>query len=133
VRLIEIMDGFTEITLGTDVLASASRDPLTAARQPTGVRVTLNFQRRQPLPTDTLVNIRYDLAENGCEREARGVPRLIQTVMHGENVFYQYRLAHWLPPHAVMRFLPRNVRQPTEGCEEPTQNILQVSMSGLAS
>ena len=131
--MIEIMDGFTEITLGTDVLASTSRDPLTAARQPTGARVTLNFQRRQPLPTDTLVKIRYDLAENGCEREVRGVPRLIQTVMHGENVFYHYRLAQWVPPHAVMHFVPRNVRQRTEGCEEPTPNILQMSMGKSAS
>ena len=102
--MIDVSDGFTEICVGTDALAGPWRDPLTSARVPTGAQVKLGFQRRFPLPPHTAVCVRYDLAENGCVREVKGVPRLQDTVMSGEEIFYLYSLTYWVPPHAVMTF-----------------------------
>ena len=128
--MIEISEDFTDITIGQDPLgASQWRDPLTCARVATGARVTLCFLRRQPLPAQTAVILRYDLAGNGCEREVSGIPRLSHTVMEGDATIYHYRLAYWLPPHALMRFLPPYVRQRTEATESPPENFQQVSMA----
>jgi len=102
--MIDVSDGFTDITVGQDALAGPWRDPLTAARVPTGAQVKLSFVRRLPLPAHAAVRIRYDLAENGCEREAHGVPRLQNTIMDGEEVCYLYTLTYWLAPQAVMKF-----------------------------
>jgi hypothetical protein len=104
--MIEIMDGVTDIVLGKDPLVPQGRDPLTAKPMPTGVRVSVGFQRRSPLPLRATVKLRYDIADNGCEREVEGVPLPTYTVMSGDSVFYHYRLSYWLAPGAVMRFLP---------------------------
>jgi hypothetical protein len=110
------------------VAANQWRDPLTSARVATGARITVSFLRRQPLPPQIPVSLRYDLAGNGCEREVQGIPRLSHTVMEGDAIAYHYRLAYWLPPHAVMRFLPPNVRQRTEATESPSENFREVLM-----
>jgi hypothetical protein len=128
--LIEINDGFTEIAIGSDVIKAQLRDPLTSARVASGARITLKFQRRVPLPPRSVVNVRYDLAENGCEREVQGVPQLSHTVMEGEQVIYHYRLAYWLAPHALMRFVPSYVRQRTDDLETAPENFPEASVSG---
>jgi hypothetical protein len=127
--LIEITDGFTDIDIGTDVIKAQLRDPLTSTRVASGARVTLRFQRPVPLPPRTAVNLRYDLAENGCEREVQGVPQMSHTVMEGGQVRYHYRLSYWLAPHALMRFLPPYVRQRTEDMNTVPENFLEASMA----
>ena len=127
--MIEISEGFTEIAIGSDVVKAQLRDPLTASRVASGARVTLRFQRHVPLPPRATVRVRYDLAENGCEREVQGVPQLSHTVVEGEQVLYHYRLAYWLAPHAIMRFVPSNVRQRTEDDKAAPENFLAASMT----
>jgi hypothetical protein len=127
--LIEIKDGFTGIAIGSDVIKAQLRDPLTSKRMATGARVTLGFSRRVALPPGTMVSLRYDLAENGCEREVQGVPQMSHTVMEGEQVFYHYRLVYWLAPHALMKFLPPNVRQRTEDPNTASENFMEASMA----
>jgi hypothetical protein len=102
--LIEITEGLTGITIGSDVLRAQSIDPLTSANRPTGVRVTLSFQREEALPLGAPVHIRYDFAGNGCERELQGLPRATHTVVDGAQTLHHYRIAYWIPPHAIMRF-----------------------------
>jgi hypothetical protein len=128
--LIEISHGFTHIAIGTDVIKAQLRDPLTSTRMATGARITLSFQRRVALPAGTMVSLRYDLAENGCEREVQGVPQMSHTVMEGAQVFYHYRLAYWLAPHAIMKFVPSNVRKRTEDANTASENFLEASMAG---
>jgi hypothetical protein len=124
------LEGFTEIAIGQDpVAANQWRDPLTSCRVATGARVTLGFLRRQPLPPQTPVMLRYDLAGNGCEREVQGIPRLSHTIMEGDSIAYHYRLAYWLPPHAVMRFSPPYVRQRTEATDSPSENFREVPVA----
>jgi len=110
--MIEISAGVSAVTITTDALAGPWRDPLTAARVPTGAQVKVSFQRRVPLPPHAAVCVRYDLAENGSVREAQGVPRLDDTVMNGSSVLYVYSLTCWVPPHAVMKFLAAPPRSP---------------------
>ncbi|MEO8064036.1 MAG: hypothetical protein ABI821_14970 [Pseudomonadota bacterium] len=128
--MIEITDGFTDIEIGSDVIKAQWRDPLTSNRVATGARVTLSFQRRVALPVEGKVNVRYDLAENGCEREIVGVPRLTHTAGHGADTVYHYRLAYWVAPHALMKFAPPNVRQRTEDDKMTSENFLEASMAG---
>ena len=128
--MLEINDGFTHIAIGTDPIdANQWRDPLTAARVPTGARVTLSFRCRAQLPHRDAVSLRYDLAENGFEREVQGVPRLSHTEVEGDQVFHHYRLAYWLPPHAVMRFQPRNEQKRPENSPAAFEDLPEIALA----
>jgi hypothetical protein len=128
--MIEISDGFTDIAIGSDVLNAQPRDPLTSTRMATGARVTLRFLRREALPVRAMVSLRYDLAENGGEREVQGVPQVTHTVKEGEQVIHHYRLAYWLAPHAIMKFAPPLVRQRAKAAHLASPRLHKASLAG---
>ncbi|MEO8018052.1 MAG: hypothetical protein ABI769_09580 [Pseudomonadota bacterium] len=127
--MVEIREGLTDIAIGTDPLNGQWRDPLSAAHLPTGARVTLTFQLPAALPPRAVVCVRYDFAGNGDEREARGTPRASHTVVCGDRTVYHYRLSYWIPPHAVMTFLPTRARQRTNAPDRPSQDHFQMSIA----
>jgi hypothetical protein len=85
---------------------ATSRERSAPRRASTGARVTVRFSRRAPLPADTDIRVRYDIAENGGLRGILGIPQLTHTTSHpGEGAAYHYRLSHWIPAPSVMQFV----------------------------
>jgi hypothetical protein len=113
--MIDITEGFTGIAVAPNEIQNAGavawagmshRERTSAHRADTGARVTLEFVRPTPIPTDHEVRVRYDIAENGELREFLGVPRLTHTTSpSGDCVRYHYRVSHWIPAPSVMQFV----------------------------
>jgi hypothetical protein len=102
---IRIESGFTSITVRPDPVTFTSAPTRSNLRQqhaPTGARVTLEFVRTEPLPQQTAVMVRYDIAENGELRECTGVPQLthVRKLPLGLAAWH-YRVSHWIPAEAV--------------------------------
>jgi len=130
--MIEITDGFTSITAGADSIAAPwpdaadSRSP--CRRNPTGVRVTLEFGRAAALPPDQPVRVRYEFGEGGALREGIGIARPTYVEARwGRPVVYHYRLSHWIAPGALMPMAAVNVRQRTEEEKRPRHDSAQQS------
>jgi hypothetical protein len=113
--VINVMDGFTSIEVASDGFphftakgyVTTPREHSAERRASTGARVTVAFSRRSPLPTDTDIRVRYDIAENGDLREILGIPRLTHTTVHRDaGSAYHYRMSHWIPALSVMQFVP---------------------------
>jgi hypothetical protein len=111
---IDVSDGFTGIEVASNWFPNFNATgyvpmPRTHAREQrasTGARVTVMFSRRAPLPPNTDIRVRYDIAENGGVREMVGIPRFTHTnARYGERRAYHYRLSHWIPALSVMRFV----------------------------
>lgn len=102
---IRIESGFTSITVRPDPVSFTQAQPRSNLRQQhaaTGARVTLEFARTEPLPQQTAVVFRYDIADNGELRECTGVPQLthVRKLPLGLASFH-YRVSHWIPAEAV--------------------------------
>jgi hypothetical protein len=102
---IRIESGFTSITVRPDPVSFTSAPTPSNLRQQhaaTGARVTLEFVRTEPLPLETAVMVRYDIAENGEMRECTGVPQLthVRKLPFGLGAWH-YRVSHWIPAEAV--------------------------------
>ena len=113
-NVIAVTDGFTSIEVASDRFphfdangyVAISREPLAESRPATGARVTVEFSRRAPLPRDTDIRVRFDIAENGGLREILGIPQLTHiTARQSNGALYHYRLSHWIPAPSVMRFV----------------------------
>ena len=119
--MLEISDGFTSISAGSDRIENCA---LEASREkaPTGARVTLEFRRERALAPAQWVRVRYDFAGNGTQRVGTGIAQQTQTIVRcGQAVVYHYRLSYWITQAALMDFVLGNVRYRTEECEIPPQ------------
>lgn len=112
--MIDVIDGFTRIEVASDGFphfdlngyVTTAREHSAARRASTGARVTVAFSRRAPLPPNTDIRVRYDIAENGGLREILGIPQLTHTTAHHDaGAAYHYRLSHWIPAPSVMQFV----------------------------
>jgi hypothetical protein len=113
--MIDITDGFTSIAVAPNEIQNAGAvagagtlhpERTSGQRPDTGARVTVEFVRPTPIPTDHEVRVRYDIAENGELREFLGVPRLTHTTSPSAAcVRYHYRVSHWIPAPSVMEFV----------------------------
>jgi hypothetical protein len=121
--MIEITNGFTSITAGADAIASppwtdAGETRTPPPRVPTGVRVTLEFNREAALPPDQPVRVRYQFGSDGGMREAVGIAKsTFVEVRWVRAVVYHYRLSHWIPADALAAAAPGNVRKRTEAAK----------------
>ena len=80
--MIEIAERITRVT--------------TAERVPTGVRITLEFNRSAPLSPGQEVRWRYDPGD-GHLLDCVGVPQQTHVVARcGHLVVFHYRLSHWI-------------------------------------
>jgi hypothetical protein len=113
--VINVTDGFTSIEVASDGFphftlngyVATPREHSAELRASTGARVTVAFSRRVPLPPNTDIRVRYDIAGNGGLREILGIPRLTHTTARdGQGAAYHYRLSHWIPAAFVMQFVP---------------------------
>ena len=112
-NVIAVTDGFTSIEVASDRFphfdannyVAISREPLAESRPTTGARMTVEFSRRAPLPRDTDIRVRFDIAENGGLREILGIPKLTHTTVRHAVDAYHYRLSHWIPAPLVMQFV----------------------------
>ena len=113
--MIDVTEGFTSIEVTSNgfpyfgrngYVSTTVRGRLAERHASTGARVTVEFSRRAPLPPNTGIRARYDIAANGGLREILGVPQLTHTTArHGEGAAYHYRLSHWIPAASVMQFV----------------------------
>jgi hypothetical protein len=56
-------------------------------------------------------------------RTAAGIATPTRVVVHqGNTVVFHYRLSHWIEPEAVMQFEGANVRDRTDGQNNPTHH-----------
>jgi hypothetical protein len=68
----------------------------TAERVPTGVRVTMEFNRSAPLSAGQEVRWRYDSGD-GHLQDCVGIPQPTHVVARrGHLVVFHYRLSHWI-------------------------------------
>jgi hypothetical protein len=107
--VIDVIDGFTSIEVSSNQFPYFNVNGYVAAvrRAATGARVTVAFSRNAPLPPQTDIRVRYDIAENGGLREILGIPKLTHTTApHDAGAAYHYRLSHWITAPLVMQFLP---------------------------
>jgi hypothetical protein len=119
--MLEISDGFTSISAGSDCIENALPQA-SSERSPTGARVTLEFRCKKSLAPAQLVRVRYDFAGDGALREGTGIARQTQAVVRWRQaVVYHYRLSYWIPPGALLDFVPGNVRYRTEEREIRSQ------------
>jgi hypothetical protein len=126
--MIDISDGFTSISAGSDSIENLVLDAC-RVRSPTGARVTLEFRRDRALAPAQLVRVRYDFAGDGSMREATGIAEPIETVVRwGRAVAYRYRLSYWIAPAALQEFVPDNVRYRTEDREIASQPARQQAL-----
>jgi hypothetical protein len=124
--MIEISDGFTSISAGSDSIeALVDR----TARRPTGARVTLEFRRQRALAPGQCVTVRYDFAGDGTQRQGTGIARPIQSeVRSGLAVVYHYRLSYWIAAGALSEYALGNVRYRTEEPEIASQPLPQQTL-----
>lgn len=115
--MIEITDGFTSISAGSDSIEGVAQrfarasGGACAPRSATGARVTVEFRREISLAPAQVVRVRYDFAGDGNVREGTGIAKPVRTdVRCGRAVLYYYRLSHWIAPAALMKFAVRNER-----------------------
>ena len=114
--MIEITDGFTHISAGSDSIEDVPEDLHASShssrpRSPTGVRVVVEFSCKVSLAAGQSVTARYDFAGDGNLREGVGIAMPIRTdVRWGSAVLYHYRLSYWIAPSALMNFAAREVR-----------------------
>jgi hypothetical protein len=132
--MIDITDGFTSISAGSDSIEGAAQDApgapgnRTTPRVPTGARVTVEFRRETSLAPEQLVRARYDFADDGNVREATGIAKPIRTVVRqGRAVLFYYRLSHWIAPTALMNSAAGEVRSRTEQRQAPAQPRLSAA------
>ena len=98
--MIEITDGFTSISAGSDSIEAGAE-----GRSATGVRIVVEFRCEMPLAAGQPVTVRYDFAGDGNLREGTGIARPIRTVVRwGRTVQYHYRFSYWIAPSALMNF-----------------------------
>lgn len=112
--MIDVTDGFTSIEVAPDgfpyfnvngYVSTTLAERSAQHRNSTGARVTVEFFRHSPLPPNAGIRVHYDIAGNGGLREILGVPQLTHTTARqGDRAVYHYRLSHWIPALAVMRF-----------------------------
>ena len=126
--MIEITSGFTSISAGYDCCQSLAADYSRASgepapvRRPTGARITVDFRRLTALEPGQMLRVRYDFAGDGRQREGTGIATAPRTeVRRGHAVVYHYRVSFWIPPTALMNFIPGNVRYRTEKPESVSQ------------
>jgi hypothetical protein len=114
--MIEITDGFTSITAGSDAIAAppwpdAADSRPQYKRAPTGARVTLEFSRDAPLPPGQPVRVRYEFGDGGALREVVGIAKPTHVeVRWGRALIFHYRLSHWIAPNALVPVAAGNVR-----------------------
>ena len=101
--MIEISERITRITTSSDHISplwpavTGQSQVGNGAHTPTGIRVTLEFNRSVPLLPGETVRCRYDLAGDGRFRECVGIAQPTHTVARrGHVVVFHYRLSHWL-------------------------------------
>lgn len=86
--MIEIAERITRVT--------------TAERIPTGVRVTLEFNRSAALSPGQAVRWRYDSGD-GHLLDCVGIPQPTHVVARlGQLVVFHYRLSHWIASTAML-------------------------------
>jgi hypothetical protein len=100
--MIEIADGFTRISAGSDLISP----PLArGAPRTTGARITVDFSREAALAPGQIVRARYDFADNGQLRAVTGPALPTHTVVRsGRAVVFHYRISHWIDAATLMRF-----------------------------
>lgn len=112
--MIDVGDGFTSIEVTANWFPNFNangyvpmrREHARQQRASTGARVTVTFSRRAPLPPNTDIRVRYDIADNGDVREVVGIPGFTHSsAEYGQRPAYHYRLSHWIPALSVMRFV----------------------------
>ena len=119
--MIEITQGFTSITAGSDLVlppCSPAGDARTQTRRaPTGARVTLEFSRDASLPLDQPVRVRYEFGD-GILREAVGIARPTHLQeRRGHADVYHYRLSHWIAAGNVRQRTDARATQPVTSDE----------------
>jgi len=89
--MIEIAERITRVTTSSGI--------------PTGVRVTLEFNRSVPLSPGQAVRWRHDFTGNGHFRDCVGIPQPTHVVARrGHLVVFHYRLSQWIT--TAMRLEP---------------------------
>ena len=148
--MIEITDGFTSISAGSDSIEGLAQDSwrdagtASAPRFSTGARVTVEFRRETSLAPEQLVRAHYDFAGDGNVREVTGIAKPIRTVVRQRRtVLFYYRLSHWIAPSALMTFAAGGVRsrmqerraaaQPRLTRETTTAPLLELADAAPAS
>jgi hypothetical protein len=133
--MIEITDGFTSISAGTDSIEGLEHAyaPLPgagyAARRPTGARVMVEFRRTSSLSPTQAVMVRYDFAADGTVRRFSGIPQHTRTVVRrGRAVLYHYRLSHWIAASELMDF-SGETRRRTDAHRESAEPRLRSDIS----
>jgi hypothetical protein len=95
--MMEITEGFTSISAGSDNIEGSAR------RSPTGARIVVEFRSDESLAAGQPVTVRYDFAGDGALREGMGIARPTRTVVRwGRAVQYHYRVSYWIAPSALM-------------------------------
>ena len=123
--MMEITEGFTSISAGSDNIEGSAR------RSPTGARIVVEFRSGESLAAGQPVTVRYDFAGDGTLREGMGIARPTRTVVRwGRAVQYHYRVSYWIAPSALMSCVADKAR--SRASSTTLESAIGVRASGLS-